>query len=113
MSKTTLLSAALLLAVSGSLLANEHMAEVEQIGTENRAEQTQSGVMQSSFILQNGTANDAITDQSGTSREAGQASIEQVGTFNSAEVYQVNGNRPGMARDIPDRSIQRCHAQAA
>ncbi|HCJ30591.1 MAG TPA: hypothetical protein DHV63_15200 [Pseudomonas sp.] len=97
MSKMTPLAAALLVAVSGSVLANEHMAEVEQIGTNNSTEQTQSGVMQRSFILQNGTENRALTDQSGTSSEDGQASIEQVGMQNLAEIYQVNGGSPGTA----------------
>ncbi|NKQ09968.1 hypothetical protein [Pseudomonas sp. SST3] len=97
MLKITPLAATLLVAVSGSVLANEHVADVEQIGTNNSAEQTQSGVMQRSYILQNGTENRALTDQTGTSSEGSRASIEQVGALNVAEVYQVNGVRPGMA----------------
>lgn len=98
MLKITPLAAALLVAVSGSVLANEHVAEVEQIGTNNSAEQTQSGVMQRSYILQNGTENRALTDQTGTSSEGSRASIEQVGALNSAEIYQEHGSISSMAR---------------
>jgi hypothetical protein len=97
MSKITPLSAALLLVASGNLMANEHVAEIEQIGTGNIAEQIQSGTLQRSFVLQNGNDNSALTDQSGTSGEGSQASIEQIGTLNSAEVYQVHSSQPGLA----------------
>ncbi len=97
MSKITPFAAALVVAVSGSVLASEHVAEVEQIGTNNRAEQMQSGVMLRSYVLQNGAENRALTDQAGTSGEGGQADIEQVGTLNVAEIYQVYGTRPDTA----------------
>ncbi len=97
MLKITPSAAALLLAASGSILANDHVAEVEQYGIGNIAEQTQSGVMQRSLIIQVGIENSVLTAQSGTSSESGQAGVAQVGTMNSAEIYQVNGSRPGMA----------------
>lgn len=97
MSKITPLAAAFLLVANGSVLANDHVAEVEQYGISNIAEQTQSGAMQRSLVLQVGIENRVLTSQSGTSSEGGQAGVAQVGTANSAEIYQVNGSRPGMA----------------
>lgn len=97
MSKLTPLAAALLLMTSGTLMANEQLAEIEQIGIDNIAQQTQSGTIHRSFIRQNGTANGALTDQSGDAGEGSQASIEQIGTYNAAEVYQVHASSSGLA----------------
>lgn len=97
MYKTTPLAAALLLVASGNLMANEHVAEIEQRGINNTAEQIQSGVQQRSFVLQDGNDNSALTDQSGTSGEGSQASIEQIGKLNSATIYQVHSSQPGLA----------------
>lgn len=97
MSTSTPLTVALLLAVSGSLMANEHVAGIDQHGTDNIAEQVQSGVLLRSFIRQDGTANRALTDQSGISADDRQTSIEQAGTSNFAAVYQIYGSQPGVA----------------
>ena len=82
---------------SATLMPNEQHAQIEPIGTDNIAQQTQSGTMHQSFIRQNGTANDALTDQSGDAGEGSQASIEQIGTYNAAEVYQLHASSSGLA----------------
>lgn len=96
MFKMTPFAATLLLVISGNLMANEHVAEIEQIGTDNVAQQLQSGTMQQSFIRQNGTANDALTDQSGDAGDGSQARIEQTGVQHVAEIYQIHASASGL-----------------
>ncbi|MBA1277719.1 MULTISPECIES: hypothetical protein [Pseudomonadaceae] len=97
MTRMTPLAAALLLAASGSVIASEHIAEISQTGINNVAEQQQSGGLQRSYITQNGTENSALTEQTGINDQESEASIDQVGSLNSATVYQIHGDRSGMA----------------
>lgn len=97
MTRMTPLAAALLLAASGSVLASEHIAEISQTGINNVAEQQQSGGLQRSYITQNGNENSAFTEQTGINDQESEASIDQVGSLNSATVYQIHGDRSGMA----------------
>lgn len=98
MTRMTPLAAALLLAASGSVIASEHIAEISQTGIDNVAEQRQSGGLQRSYIMQNGTENSALTEQTGLDDQQSEARIDQLGSLNSATVYQLHGDRSGLAR---------------
>lgn len=83
MSKTTLLSAALLLAVSGSLLSNEHMAEVYQVNGNRPG-------MATAEIYQTGASNVVTLEQHEYRDELSvTATIRQEGTGNRLDAMQT------------------------